>query len=83
MPGIADELALMRRFLPAITVAEISAFTREFLRDDNRVVLASTPEKEGVAVVTEGGLRDALRAGNSTAVEAWRDEVAGFVARLG
>ena len=76
-PGIADELALMRRFLPAITVAEVSAFAREFLGEDNRVVLASTPEKEGVALVTEAGLSDALRAGSSTAVEAWRDEVAG------
>ena len=77
VPGIADELALMRRFLPAITVAEVSAFAREFLDEDNRVVLASTPEKEGIAVVTEAGLREALRMGSSTAVEAWRDEVAG------
>jgi zinc protease len=76
-PGIADELALMRRFLPAITVSEVSEFLREFLGDDNRVVMASAPEKEGIAVVTDASLRDALRTGSMATVEAWRDEVAG------
>ncbi len=40
-------------FPPAITVAEVGAFVRTFLGEDNRVVLASIPEKEGVAAVTE------------------------------
>lgn len=76
-PGIDTELDLMRRFVPAITVAEVSALVREFLGEDNRVVLASSPEKEGITVVTQAGLRDALRTGSTAAVTAWRDEVAG------
>ncbi|MBF8301678.1 MAG: hypothetical protein HW394_2048, partial [Acidobacteria bacterium] len=43
-PGIDTELALMRRFVPAITVAEVSALVQEFFGEDNRVVLASSPE---------------------------------------
>ncbi len=76
-PGIDTELDLMRRFVPSITVAEVSALVREFLGEDNRVVLASSPEKEGITVVTQAGLRDALRTGSTAAVTAWRDEVAG------
>ena len=76
-PGIAEELAMMRRVLPLVTVAEIGALVREFLGEDNRVVLASTPEKEGVAVVTEVALRDALRIGSAATVEAWKDAVEG------
>ena len=76
-PGIDTELDLMRRFVPSITVAEVGALVRQFLGDDNRVVLASSPEKDGIVVVTQAGLRDALRTGSAAAVAAWRDEVAG------
>ena len=77
VPGIDTELDLIRRFVPAITVAEVSALVQEFLGEDNRVVLASSPEKEGILAVTPASLRDALRAGSAAAVAAWRDEVAG------
>jgi zinc protease len=76
-PGIAEELALMRRLLPDITTAEVGALMKESLGEDNRVVIASTPEKEGVAIVTDAALREALSAGSTSAVEAWHDEAAG------
>jgi zinc protease len=75
-PGIDAELAMMRRFLPTVTVAEVSALVRDLLGEDNRVVLASMPEKAGTAVVTDVVLRDALRAGSSAAIEAWTDATA-------
>ena len=76
-PGIAVEFDLVRAFLPAITTAEASTLARELLGDDNRVVLASSPERDGVPVATEAALREALDAGSSATVTAWRDEVAG------
>ena len=76
-PGIDAELDLVRRVVPAITVAEISVFARELFGEDNRVVVASSPEKEGLLAVTEPDLRDALRAGSAAVVTAWRDEMAG------
>ena len=77
VPGIDAELQLMRRFLPAITLAEVGAIAREFLGETNRVVLASSPEKAGLAAVTEAGLAEALRAGSTSHVTAWKDETAG------
>ena len=76
-PGIAIELDIVRTFLPTITAAETSALARELLGDDNRVVLAVSPQKAGVAPVTQAGLVEALRAGSTATVTAWKDETAG------
>ncbi len=76
-PGIERELEFARRFLSTITAAETGALARELMPDDNRVVLASAPEKPGLSAVTETALRDALRTGSSASVTAWRDEMSG------
>ncbi len=47
------------------------------ITENNRVVLASAPEKPGLAAVTEAMLRDALSAGLTATVTPWRDEMAG------
>ena len=49
----------------------------EFLGDTNRVVIASSPEKAGLAAVTEAGLAAAVGAGTTATVTAWKDETAG------
>ena len=77
VPGIDAELQLMRRFLPSITVADVGAIAREFLGESNRVVLVSSPEKEGLAPVTEAGLTAAMRAGTTATLTAWTDATAG------
>ena len=73
-PGIDAELDLVQRFVPGITVADVNALVREFFGEDNRVVVASSPEKDGLLAVTEPGLREALRAGSAAAVTAWQDD---------
>ena len=76
-PGIEVELDLVRRFLPTITAQEIGALARDLFSDRNRVVIALSPEKAGLVAVTEPALRDALGAGTSATVAAWRDEIGG------
>jgi zinc protease len=75
VPGIDAELALAKQFLPTITVQETATLARELMPEDNRVVLASAPEKTGLAAVSESALTAALRAGATAAVTPWRDEV--------
>jgi zinc protease len=77
VPGIAIELELVRRFSPTITAAEITTVARALLTEDNRVVLASFPVKEGVRASTEGSLREALARGLTAKVEPWRDDMVG------
>jgi zinc protease len=76
-PGIEFELDLVRKFLPTITAAEIGAMARDLFADRNRVVIATAPEKAGLVAVAESAMRDALAAGMSATVTAWRDEMGG------
>jgi zinc protease len=77
VPGIERELEYARRFLTTITTAEVSAFAREIIRDDNRVVLSSAPDREGLAKVTQAQLMSALTSGLSASVTAWSDAIDG------
>jgi zinc protease len=74
-PGIEVELDLMRTFLPTITVEEIGVMARQLFTETGRVVIATSPQKAGVAAPTEAGLRQALAAGAAATVTAWRDEI--------
>jgi len=47
-PGIEAGIKLHRYLLPRISVSEVSERAKELFRTDNRVVLVSGPEKEGV-----------------------------------
>ena len=77
VPGIERELEYARRFLTTITTAEVSAFAREIIHDDNRVVLSSAPERQGLAPVTQAQLRSALTAGLAASVTPWSDQIEG------
>ena len=45
-PGIVAELDLSRRFIATITTADAAAVLRDALKDDNRVVIAVSPQKQ-------------------------------------
>ena len=74
VPGIERELPLARELLRTITQEEVAAYAREVLPDSNRVVLASAPQKAGLAPVTDVQLKEALTTGLAATVTAWRDE---------
>ena len=76
-PGIEVEVDLVRKFLPTITAAEVAALARAMIADENRVVIATAPEKPELKPVTETALATALRGGLTASVTPWRDEVAG------
>jgi zinc protease len=77
VPGIERELEYARRFLTSITTAEVSTYAKEVIRDDNRVVLSSAPEREGLAKITQAQLQSAVMAGLSASVTAWSDTMDG------
>ena len=75
VPGIEAELELAKQLLPTITLQETAALARELMPEGNRVVLASAPEKAGLAPVSETQLAAAFRAGTTATLTPWRDEV--------
>lgn len=48
--------ALYRRFVPGITLEEVNRLARELITEDNRVILAAAPEKEGLEPPTRDQL---------------------------
>ena len=62
-PGIEYEYRLVKQILPLITTDEISAMARTLMADDGRVVLAVSPQKDGLQAPTEAGVRAALGVG--------------------
>ncbi|MGE0593137.1 MAG: M16 family metallopeptidase [Vicinamibacterales bacterium] len=76
-PGIAAEYDLARRFLPTVTPAETAGLLQDLTHDDNRVVLATAPEKDGTPVVSPEQLSQALARGASLPVQPWADSTAG------
>ena len=72
-PGIQFEYTLVQQLLPTITLDEVSALARTLLSEDGRVILATSPQKPGVAVPTETELKTALKSVESTPVTPWKD----------
>jgi zinc protease len=75
-PGVAYEYQLVKQLLPGITVAETTEMAKHLLVDNNRIVLAVSPEKSGLKVPSDADLKSALASAESTAVTAWSDSAA-------
>ncbi|MQA30219.1 MAG: hypothetical protein GEU82_10320 [Luteitalea sp.] len=72
-PGIEYEYRLVQRTLPAITLADVAAIARARLGGEGQVVLAVTPQKEGVPVPGEADLQAALLSASKVAVMPWSE----------
>lgn len=77
IPGIEFEYKIASTFLPAITLAEVTAEARKLIHDDNRVVVVVAPEKKDVPVPTEAVLRTTMAKAEKVPVEAYTDALAG------
>lgn len=75
IPSIEDEYQLMQMITPMINVDMINQLLPQLITDDNRVVFAILPEKEGVKVPTEAELAAAMAAVDGETLEAYVDEV--------
>jgi zinc protease len=76
IPGIELEYRIAATHLPTVTVDEVSSLARTLITDENRVVLAVAPEKEGTPPSVDA-LRTALARATAAPVEPWTDPTAG------
>ncbi len=75
-PDAAAELALSRRFLPTVAVAEINALATSWMTEHNRVVIVTAPERDDVALPNETQLLALFERTRELDVEPWADDVA-------
>ena len=79
IPGIAFEAAFAKNQLPLITLDEINEFDNTFLRDSDRAVIVTGPEKEGVTMPTEKRLREIVDDIAKTELQPYVDKAKAFV----
>ena len=77
LPTIWQELAFHRRFVPAITLAEVNALAADWFPVGNRLVIVSAPDAPGVTLPTEAQLAAVVKAATSKKLEAYVDPAAG------
>ncbi|MFA5555765.1 MAG: insulinase family protein [Flavobacteriaceae bacterium] len=60
-PGIEWEYKALQHFLSQITLEEINGLINDYIKDENRVVVLTGPEKEGLVKPTEEEVLEALK----------------------
>jgi zinc protease len=75
IPGIEWEYQTMNMVVNQIPVEGINQIFAQYIKPDNRVLLALFPEKEGVALPTEAELAQVIAAVDAETIEAYVDNV--------
>ncbi len=73
IPGITWEFNTTKELLPGIRLEEISALINGFIHDDNRVIVLTGPEKEGLEQVTEDQVRTLLDEIKTAEISPYKD----------
>ena len=75
MPGIDNEYALMKQFLPEITLQEVNELAEQWITDNNRVITINAPEKEDLEIPSENKLLSIFDKVNQMNITAYEDDV--------
>lgn len=75
IPSVEDEYQLMQMIVPMLNVEMINSVLPELITDNNRVVWALLPEKDGVALPSEEEFAAAMKAVDGETLEAYVDEM--------
>jgi zinc protease len=75
IPGIAKEYELVQQLLPTISLADVNASARAWITDENRIVIAATPDKQGVTVPTAAALQAVFAKVGQSTVAAYTETI--------
>ena len=77
IPGIELEYKIAATYLPTVTMEEVAGLAKQFITDDNRVVLGVAPEKKETPPPGEDMLRTVIARASSAPVDPWKEATAG------
>ncbi|SEP77332.1 M16 family metallopeptidase [Flavobacterium urocaniciphilum] len=66
LPGIEWSYEFYSKFIPTITLADVNAEISKLIREENRVVILTSPEKESIKKITESEVLSVLNNDAST-----------------
>ena len=61
VPGIEWMYQTMKQLMPLIDLKDVNSLIKDYVKEDNRVVILTGPEKEGLKKVTEQEVLEALK----------------------
>ena len=74
-PGIENEVMYHRTWLPEITLYEVNRLAAKWITPDNRVVVVTAPEKEGLIIPSEEQILQVIKDVENSNIEAYVDKV--------
>ncbi len=74
MPGISWEYDFYKQQLPTISLKEVNALISDYIKEENRVIILTGPEKEGMTQVTEAEVKSLLDDVNKRTLEPYEDK---------
>ncbi len=74
IPSIEWEFKKYNELLPSIKLDEVNSLINDYLREDNRVIILTGPEKEGLKKVEEAAVRELLTDVQSAQIEPYEDK---------
>ncbi len=73
IPGIAYEYTLAKELIPGITVSDVNKMASGWITDDNRIILAESPQKDSVKIPTRADLLAVFDAAAKAPVQAYTE----------
>src|SRR6185436_12446556 len=77
IPGIEYEYKLVQQLVPTITLADVNKLASKWITDDNRIILAESPQKDGVKIPTRAELLAVFDRAAKTKVTAYTETLSG------
>ncbi len=75
IPGIENEYEYFKAFIPDIKLEEVNALAKKWITKENRVVILTAPDLEGMNIPTEDQLKGWLDEVAKVKIEPYQDKV--------
>jgi zinc protease len=77
IPGIEYEYKLVNELVPTITLADVNKLASNWITDENRVIIAESPQKDSVMIPTRAALIAVFERAAKTKVTAYTENLSG------
>ena len=74
IPGIEWEYHFHKEYLPSIQLSDVNNVIGNYLKDENRVIVITGPEKEGITKVTEAQVLELLKSIENSEIQPYNDK---------
>jgi len=75
IPGISWEFEMVQKYMPTISIEDCNLLLPKYIHDDNRIVVLTGPDKEGVPLVTEIEVLTVLSGAKTSELAPYKDTV--------